>query len=137
VALARGVLARADLGVAVLARAPEARDPRGELFVRLTRAQRGLQVRAAGREQTRVQVAVGRQPRAGAVAAERLGDRGDDADLARAVAVAVAARDLAAIARLERLLRELGLRSGPGAAPAPHAIPVSRLCPAPPPAPRL
>src|SRR5262249_50093030 len=98
-AFARGVLTRADLRVAVLARAPDRRDALGELRVGLAGAQRRLQVTARGREQARVQVAVRGEPRARAVAAERLADRRDDADLARAVAVAVAPRDLAAVAR--------------------------------------
>ena len=48
-----------------------------------------------GREQARVEPALGGDARSRAGAAERLRDRGDDADLARAVAVAPAVRDLA------------------------------------------
>ena len=45
----------------------------------------------------------GREPRAGAVAAERLRHRRDHADLAAAVAVAPPLRDLAAVRRIDRL----------------------------------
>ena len=46
---------------------------------------------AAHGEEAGVELALGREPRAGAVAAERLRDRGDDADLAGAVLVAASA----------------------------------------------
>ena len=60
------------------------------------------------REEAGVEAALGGEPRARAVAAERLRHRGDHADLAAAVAVAPALRDLAAVVRLDRLERELG-----------------------------
>ena len=60
-------------------------------------------------EETRVELAVGRQPRPRAVAAERLRDRGDDPDLATAVPVAVALRDLAAIGGVDRLEGKVGV----------------------------
>ena len=63
---------------------------------------------AADREEAGVELAVGRDPRARAVAAERLRHRGDDADLARAVEVAVALGDLAAVGGLHGLERKLG-----------------------------
>ena len=60
---------------------------------------------ADGREEAGVQVAVGGEPRAGAVAAERLGDAADDADLAGSVPVPIALRHLAAISRVHRFKR--------------------------------
>ena len=48
---------------------------------------------------------VGRQPGAGAVSAERLGDAGDDAHLAGAIAVAIALRHLAAVVGVDRIQR--------------------------------
>ena len=56
-----------------------------------------------GREQARVELAVGRDPGPGAVPAERRGDRGDDPDLAAAVDVAPAVGDLARVVRRQRL----------------------------------
>ncbi len=56
--------------------------------------------RAGRREQARVEPALGGDARPGAVAAERLRDGGDDADLAAAVAVAPAPRDLSAVVLL-------------------------------------
>ena len=94
---------RAQLRVAVGAHAPEPAQPLVELGVRdrSSRTQRA-QVVAAAREQAGVELALGRQPGARAVVAERLGDRRDQADLALAVAVAVARGDLAAVGRIDR-----------------------------------
>ena len=50
-------------------------------------------------EEAGVEPPVGGEAGAGAVAAERLGDRGDDADLAGAVLVAPALRHLAPVVR--------------------------------------
>jgi len=58
-----------------------------------TAAQRGAQVMSRSREQAGVEHPLGREPGARAAAAERLGDRGDDADLTRAVPVAVTGCD--------------------------------------------
>ena len=80
-----------------------------ELVVACAAAEERAQVVAADGEEAGVELPVGGEPRAGAVAAERLRDRGDDADLARAVAVAVALGDLAAVRGLDRLERELGV----------------------------
>ena len=66
----------------------------------------------ANGEEARVELAVGRQPRPRAVAAERLCDGGDDADLAAAVAIAISLRDLAAVRSLDRLERQLGVDGG-------------------------
>src|SRR6478609_7188807 len=54
-------------------------------------------------EEAGEEAALGREARAGAGAAERLGDRGDDAEFAAAVAVAPALGDLATVVRLGRL----------------------------------
>src|SRR5579875_3748251 len=95
--------ARAQLAVAVGARTPEAADQVGQLLVARTGAQHVAQARPVGREQARVQHAVRREPRARAVAAERLGDGGDESNLASAVGEAVALGDFAPIVALERL----------------------------------
>src|SRR4051812_27614675 len=63
-----------------------------ELGVRSALAQRGLQVPFAAREEARAQLAVGGQADPVAARAEGLGDRIDEADLARAVGEAEAAR---------------------------------------------
>ena len=62
------------------------------------------QIRARRREQAGVEHAVGGQPRARAVAAERLRDGRDEPDLAGAVRIGVTLGDLAAIGRA-RLVR--------------------------------
>src|SRR5512144_306205 len=74
---ARRVLA-ADLRVAVAARAPDRRDGAGKLRVGAAVADQRAQVVPFGREQARVDLAVRRQARPRAVAAERLRDRRDD-----------------------------------------------------------
>src|SRR6185312_2049350 len=66
------------------------------------------QVAAVGGEQAGVELALGGKAGAGASAAERAGDGGDDADLAGAVEVAEAAGDLARVARGDRLQRPAG-----------------------------
>ena len=82
-----------------------AADRLGELVV--GRAARGRARAGRAREcrRGRCRAAVGRDPRARAVAAERLRHGRDHADLARAVAVAPALRDLAAVVRIDRLER--------------------------------
>ena len=106
------VLCGSDLGVAVGAALPHGADRLLELVVARVRAEDRAEVVAADGEEAGVELPVGREPRARAVAAERLRDRGDDADLARAVEVAVALRDLAAVRGLDRLERELGADRG-------------------------
>src|SRR6266508_5942494 len=96
----RGGRRGSKLRVAVGALAPDRGDRIGELGIARTLAQRRLEIEAFGAKQARVHLAVRRQPRAGAVAAERLRDRRDDADLAFAVAVTPALGDLAAIVRI-------------------------------------
>ena len=108
---------RALLRVAVGAPAPDPADRRVQLRVVGAAAQERAQVVAPGGEQAGVEASLGRDPRARAVAAERLGDRGDDADLAAAVAVAPAPRDLAAVVLLGRLERELGVDRAPRSRP--------------------
>src|SRR5262245_34947092 len=53
-------------------------------------------------EEARVELALGRQPNPGAVAAERLGHRRDQAALTLAIDVAPSLRDLAAVAGIDR-----------------------------------
>src|SRR5215218_11232003 len=85
----------AQLGVAVAASPPDAGQRRAELVVVGALAQQRPQVVPGAGEQAGVELAVGRQPRTGAVAAKRLGDRGDHTDLPLPVAVAIAVGDLA------------------------------------------
>src|SRR5262245_38697524 len=85
----------ADLRVAVGALCPHAGDGVAELLVARARAEQGPQIGAADREQTRVELPLGRDARPCAVATEGLCDGGDDPDLARPVAVAPAPSDLA------------------------------------------
>src|SRR6185369_15154629 len=72
-------------------------------------AQQRAQVVPVRAEETRVHLAVSGKARARAIAAERLRDRRDDADLARAVHIAPPLGDLAAIPGLDRLERELAV----------------------------
>ena len=102
---ARGAL----LGVAVRAPPPGARDLLAQLGVARAGAQRRAQIDAAGREQAGHQPALDGEARARAAAAEGLAHRRDHADLAAAVAVAIAARHLARVVALERLERQLGV----------------------------
>ena len=81
----------------------------GELLVGGAEPQRGAQIVAFQREEAGVEAALGREAGARAAAAERLRDRGDDADLAGAVAVAEAAGGLVGAGRLERLERPDGV----------------------------
>jgi hypothetical protein len=78
-------------------------------------AQRRAQVGLVQREQAGAQAAVGGQADAVAVAAERLGDRVDEADRARAVGEAVDARGRVRLARLglERAGRARSRRGSP------------------------
>src|SRR5207302_6636850 len=102
----------AELGVAVAAGPPDAADRVGQLLVRRPPAQERAEVVTAKAEQAGVEAPLGREPRARAVATERLSDRGDHADLPASVPVAPATGDLAAVVRLGRLERELGVDRG-------------------------
>ena len=62
---------------------------------------------ALGGEETGVKLAVGGEASASAVAAERLRNRGYDADLAGAVLIAIALRDLPSVVGSDRLKRHL------------------------------
>src|SRR5690606_21851162 len=95
--------APAQLAVAVAAVAPRVLQEADEVGVARPAAQRAAQVDAAGREETRIQRTVGGEPRAMTVAAERLADGRNEADLALAVVEGVTLRDLAAIIRVERV----------------------------------
>src|SRR5439155_12686063 len=98
---------RPPLRVAIVPPGPDAGDEPRQLVVGDAAAQRGAQVVSDGAEQARVQLALGGQPRPRAAAAERLGDRGDDADLAPSVDVSPALGDLASIAGVKWLERPL------------------------------
>src|SRR2546430_4367496 len=100
-------LVRADIGITVGPDAPDVRDRGRDLIIRRTAADQTTQVGPLRREETRVQRAIGREASAGAVRTERLRDRRDDADLPTAVPIAVARGDLAAVARADRLERQL------------------------------
>src|SRR5207245_374219 len=102
----------AQLRVAVVAPRPDRRDLRGDLVVGGAVADERAQIGAARREQARVERAVGGQPRARAVGAERLRDRRDDADLAATVLVAVTVGDLTAVVLVDRLERHLAVDRG-------------------------
>src|SRR5438477_12455316 len=91
------------LGVAVAAARPAADDEVAQLLVGGAVAHRAPEVEATGGEQAGDQLALRGEPGPGAVAAERLADRGDDPDLARAVDVAVPLGHLAPVVGLHRL----------------------------------
>src|SRR6187549_1357456 len=102
---ARTGRAAAQFAVAIHAPRPDAGDAIDECG--LTLRQRRAQVVAVACEQTGIQLAVGRHPRAVAVAAERLADRTDESDLAAAVGIGVARRDFATIVGVEWAQRPL------------------------------
>src|SRR6266581_6528577 len=99
----RGVLG-ADLGIAIAALQPDRRDVVGDSLVVAAVAQQRPKIEALGGEQARVELALGGEPRARAVAAEGPGHRGDEADLARLVVtrigVAPALGDFAGVIRV-------------------------------------
>src|SRR5690606_22238607 len=101
--------APAQLAVAIAAVAPRVLEETDEVRIARAAAQRAAQVDAAGRKETRVKRAVGGEPRAVAIAAERLADGRDEADLALAVVERVALRDLAAVVRVERVHGPAGM----------------------------
>src|SRR4029077_5537936 len=74
-------LGRAELGIAVGPAAPDAADQLGKLLVAGPEPQRRAEIVAFQREEAGVEATLGREAGAGAAAAERLGDGGDDADL--------------------------------------------------------
>src|SRR5688572_27289709 len=75
----------AQLAVSVAATSPVVCNERAQLVIARAIAQRRTQVQAGAREQTGVEDAFRGKSRARAAAAERVGDRRDEADLARAV----------------------------------------------------
>src|SRR5581483_11782621 len=79
-----GCRLRTELRIAVFAALPHASDALGELLVRGAAPDHGPEIVAANREQAREEAPFGGEPRAGAVAAERLGHRRDHAHLAPA-----------------------------------------------------
>src|SRR2546423_10421848 len=92
-------------GVSVGSGLPDTGDPLDELVVGGAVAQRASQVVAETGEQAGVQLALGRQPRPGAGAAERLGDRGDQTHFTGTVEVAVPRGHLAGVVGVQRLDR--------------------------------
>lgn len=100
---------RADLRVAVRAFAPEAGDGLGDLFICGAIAQEPTQVKAFDREQAGIELAFRGEAGPGAGAAKRLGDGSDHTDLAAAILVAPALRDLAFVVRVVRLQRQFGV----------------------------
>src|SRR4051812_12764980 len=87
----------ADLRISVVAQAPHRTDRLPDLIVGATAAQQSAQIVAVLGKKARVELPIGRQPCARAVATERLCDGGDDADLAGAVAIPPAFGDLARV----------------------------------------
>src|SRR5579859_6039446 len=105
-------LRRAQLGIAIGAGAPHAGDLVVELLVGRIAAHDRAQVVPARREQAGEEASLRGEACPRAAAAERLRDRGDDADLAASVLVAPAVCDLAGVIRLDRLERQLGADRG-------------------------
>src|SRR5256885_15670398 len=103
---------RADLRVPVGTTRPDRRDRLADLAVGSAGAQKRSQIVASRREEACVEAAFRGDPGARAVAAERLRHRRDDPDPAGAVAVPVAAGDLAPVGRLDRLEWEHGVDGG-------------------------
>jgi hypothetical protein len=104
-------LQRAQLGIAVVALAPDQADGGGDLGVgvgapSVAAAQQGAQVVAAAGEQAQEELAFGGQPGAVAVAAEGLRHAADHADLAAAVTVGPAFGGLAGHGGVQRPQRE-------------------------------
>src|SRR5512146_1926532 len=84
----RGCILRADLRIAIVALSPDLRDRIRDILVRRSAAEQSAEIMTIDREQTGVQLALGREPDAGAGIAERLGDGSDHADLAAPILVA-------------------------------------------------
>src|SRR5450755_3169022 len=101
---------RAALGIAVPALRPDRGKIVGDCVVGAAAAQERAQIVALGREEAGIELAVGRQARARAVAAKRLRDRGDHTDLTRAgtagFQIAPALGNLAPIVRIRWLERK-------------------------------
>src|SRR5690606_21232149 len=93
----------ADLAVAVLARRPQPRERLGYALFALR--ERGLEVLPAVGEQAGVEMAVGGDAGAMAIAAERRADRADETDLASAISEGVAPRHFAGVVRGQRAQR--------------------------------
>ena len=95
------------LRVAISPDMPDRVQFRRDLVVACAATEERAEVMAICGKEAGVELALGREANARARATEGLRDRGDDSDLAGAVAVAVAARDLATVIRLDRLERPL------------------------------
>src|SRR5512145_1789621 len=94
-----------DLRVAINASLPNGSDVVAQHFVGGAAAHEALQVVARLREEAGVERALGGKTHARAGGAERLRDRGDDADLARAVDVAPALGDFTDVVGVNGLQR--------------------------------
>src|ERR1700693_551742 len=97
---------RSKLGITVVAALPDRRQVVADFLIGTAGAKQRAQVVSCRGEQARVELAVGRQPRPRAIAAERLRHRRDDADFASAIGVAPALRDFSGIIGIDRLERE-------------------------------
>src|ERR687896_1309653 len=99
--LQRRSLRSSDLRIPVGTSLPDRGDFVAQFVVRRAAAQQALEVVAALREEAGVERAFGREPHARAGGAERLRDRRNHADLARAVGVAPSLRDFSRIVRID------------------------------------
>src|SRR5258705_697275 len=97
--------ARAQFAVAVGPFLPHAAHDREQVHIVRAAAQRAPQVGARSREETGVEPAVRREPRARAGTAEGFAHRGNEADFAGAVEEAIALRDFAVIVLRDRFER--------------------------------
>src|SRR5260221_5118588 len=98
---------RPDLRIAVGALVPDRGQIVADLRVAAATAHERTQIVTRRREQARVELAVGGGARAGALPAERLRHRRDDADLAAAVYITPALGDFAGVIRVDRLQRKI------------------------------
>src|SRR4051794_30682617 len=114
---------RAEVGIAVAAAAPDGFERGLELLVAGAVPDQGAQVVAPNREQAREKLPFRGEARAGAVAAEGLGDGGDHADLSGPVPVAPTPRDLAAVGRLDGLDPERLVEAGDDLPGPGHVLP--------------
>src|SRR6185295_8429486 len=96
-------LGRPKLGIAVAPVRPDAAEDARELLVGGAEPERGAQIVAFQREEAGVEAPLGGEPGPRAAAAKRLRDRGDDPDLAGAVAIAPAAGGLVGAVGRDRL----------------------------------
>src|SRR5277367_102269 len=89
------------LAIAIRPPVPELADHPGQFLVALTGSQRPSQIEPVSGKQAGKQHAIRRQPRPGAIAAERLGHRRDKANFALAIGEGVTLGDFAPVLRRE------------------------------------